>query len=286
MYAQLGDVIFSGVVAFNELTRAKKSRVAEIPLLDGTSRLQKTGDELVNISFSITLDRSFSDPDEMVSMLDRYRDDGSILDLSDGTGILIGQFVLISTNEAWRQLRPDGTLQTIVISVELKQYVDPNPVATSILAAEQTAFALEQNQPARVEILERIPTPMAEVSAATIVARSGSDRAQGLVQKSVDLPTQLENLFLQVKGIVAQVQSDCQTAIDNLQNIAGLAAKAPDLLEKTEAVQDNAAALESSVTSGDLTNALINADLLIQSSGEMATANLPLDLILITRAPQ
>lgn len=285
-YGKLGNITFTGLIGFDSLTRSKRSRVVEIPLLDTKSRVQKTGDELTNISFSITVDRSFGDPDSMVLQLDDYRDAGTVLDLSDGNGLLLGRFVLISTNETFRQLTPAGEIQTITIAVELKEFFDPNPVATSILAAGTSAFALERNGAAAVQVLGKIPTPMAEVSSMVTVAGSGAESAFELTQKAEDLPTQRDNIFLQIKGICGEIQSNAQIAIENLQNVAGLAAKAPMLLESVEVVKSNANALETSAGSGDLTNSLINADVLIQSSVTMATNNLPLDLILITRAPQ
>ena len=286
MYGQLGDVVFQRLIGFDTLNRATRPKYAEHPLLTGKARLQRVGDELDLFTFDISLDRSFSNPDEMLDQLKAYIEAGEVVSFSNGAGTNFGKYVITSLSENVRQLTIDGQIQTVTLSVEIKEFFDPNPVSTSLVSQRANAFALSQNNPVLVQALGKIPTPMGEVSSLTGSAIAGGVSANELVQRVIPLPSQQENLFLQAFVKLNQVREDCQVVIDKLQSVQSLAAKAPQLLDAMIQYQANAELLKTSVSNGDLTNALINSETLLSSSDSVSSAVLPLDVILITRKEQ
>lgn len=150
MNAQLGDIQFRGIMGFQSFTDNRSASYAEHPLLDGKSRLQRTGDELQRVSFTMTLHESFTDPRAQFQALEGYRVNGEVLPLVDGLGQYVADFVIDALDYEVIQTGPTGSWVAVTINVSLVEYYVPNRLNSKTTQAKRLAFARAENSPLAV----------------------------------------------------------------------------------------------------------------------------------------
>lgn len=150
MNAQLGDIQFKGMLGFQSFTDDRSATYAEHALLDGKSRLQRTGDELERIGFSMLLHNSFCDPRSQYQQLEAYRENGDVLPLVDGSGQYIADFVIDKLSYDLVQGGPNGSWVAVNVDVSLVEYYVPNRVNSKTSSAKRVAFARSENSPLQV----------------------------------------------------------------------------------------------------------------------------------------
>lgn len=140
-------------MGFQSFTDTRAASYAEHPLLDGKSRLQRTGDELQRVSFSMTLHESFSDPRAQFQAMEAYRQNGEVLPLVDGLGQYIADFVIEALDYEVIQTGPTGSWVAVTLNVNLVEYYVPNRLNSKATQARRTAFARAENSPLAVQSL-------------------------------------------------------------------------------------------------------------------------------------
>lgn len=285
MYAQLGDIIFQTTFGFSSFQRDTAGRYGEHQLLDGKSRLQKTGDELATISMDIFMHTGFTDPQEAIDKLNGHRSNGSILPLVWGDGSVQGNFLLISMQETVRQLKPTGGLISANVAIVLKEWVDPDPVATQFKAQIRDAIAVAENGVVPVINTAITPSPLGAVVSSVTSARSGSVAAAALITTASTSTANKDRLLHQASVKLEGAVASAKAGIAKLQQVASVAAKAPALLDALETVRNNADLARTYAENGDTTNALAQSQALTDSVGAMDDAVRPLDLLSILRRP-
>lgn len=126
----LGDYRFSiDTAAYQSLQQAnswgwvEQSRAGNKPLL------QLTGKSLRTISLSGTIYPEYKGGYEQVSLMRAEADKGtpltllSISETVNGSGFVIGDFVIVSISESHRSFKKDGSPRAIEFSIDLKEYI-------------------------------------------------------------------------------------------------------------------------------------------------------------------
>lgn len=285
MYAQLGNIRFEGLKGFLSFQRVRASRYAEMPRVDGKSRLQRTGEELEAINFELRLHSVFGDVLTDYGTLDGYRQDGEVLPLIDGDGLVLGNFVIVRISDTPEISGITGKPISLNVAVELKEFVDPNPSATVRRQAIQNGFATDASKVVPIQLVRIGTTPAAVTVQSVQGSALNSSAAIADVVKASSAPDQKESLFARASKKIENAVAAAQDAIDKLQDIQSLAAKAPALLAVMQTVYENAVLMGTRLAEGDLTNALSQGAVLGDSLLFIDDAVRPLNLALILREP-
>ena len=130
MIGSFGNIVFETsterIRTFDGFSRTGAARFAEHAVIDGKPRLQHTGTDLDEISFSVRLDAGLGlNPAEE---LEKVRE---ILAAGDEqklilNGKVLGDFVLTSIEEAWTRVDNQGRLITASLNLSLKAFVSGN----------------------------------------------------------------------------------------------------------------------------------------------------------------
>lgn len=286
MYAQLGNIRFEGLRGFTSLKRDREATYSEMPLLDGKARLQRLGSSLDAISFDMLFRREFTDPVADLAELNELRETGEVLPLLTGDGSFVGNFIITKLSDTTDETDPSGVPISISLTVDLKEFVDPNPEATANTQARDNAFATNPAKVVPVKLERSGTTPAAVTSSAVRETSGACNSATDTVKKASVDADQRDSLLQRAAQALKNAQNKAQTAIQNLQDYASLQTVAPALLAEVQAVAGNVSLLKSYIDAGDLTNALTQSDALSASVGTMDTAVRPLDALLMKRGPQ
>lgn len=284
-YNQLGDIVFSGVLGFNSFGRERSVRLAEHQLLGGKSALQNMGLELTTISLEMFIHTDFGDPSATAEKLAEYMEAGSAWPLLNGRGEIFGTYVVATVGESFTQLATDGGIVSATISTTLREYVDPNPVATKARARAKEALALESNEIVPVRPSSVPPTPLAAVTANVQTSKSASAEGLLLVNQAAENPAQTATLMDRAAKKLDQAAKSASDAISKIQEVQSLAAKAPALLAAMQTVKSNAEAAKTYAENGDITNALTQGQALTASIAVSDEAVKPLHFSQIIRKP-
>jgi phage protein U len=95
----------------------------------GQPLLQLTGKALRSITMTGTIFPEYKGGFGQVSLMRKEADKGqplTLLSMSetvDASGLIVGDFVIVSVSETHRAFRKDGSPRAIEFSIELKQYI-------------------------------------------------------------------------------------------------------------------------------------------------------------------
>lgn len=282
---QLGDIKFEGIRGLDSLKKTREAVYAELPLIGGKSRLQRTGTALQTLSIGISLHAAFTDPAADIAALDAYRESGEVLALITGEGEVIGDFLVLSIEETVIQTSPTGRTLSAELSVTLKEHFDPNPTATRQKSAVTAAFAVGTDKVVPVRLVRPAINNTTVVSNRVQTGASASTSAITQIRQSTATPAQQASVFVRAKNLLETAKTAYEGAKELIDTYTDIAAKAPQLSAAVAAAISNASALSAFLASGDLTNALTGCDTLDASLENVADAIRPLNAYLITRKP-
>lgn len=283
---QLGDIQFEGLRGLDSLRKSREAVYAELPLMGGKPRLQRTGTALQQVTVSIALHAAFTDPAADIAALDEYREGGDVLTLINGEGEVVGDFVITAIEESVTQTSPTGRTLSAEVSLTLKEHFDPNKPATLAQAAQSAAFAVGADKVVPVRLV-RPPITSASVVSQNVTGGISASAAGIAYVRQAPLNTpQQASLLVRANAVLEKAKEAYTAAKDTANEYANIAATAPQLIAELTAVLANVNSLANLVQSGDLTNALTAADTLEASFAGLNNAVRPLNAILITRKPQ
>jgi phage protein U len=157
MFAQLGNIVFSGLYGFNDLRfEGDQANYAEFELINSKPTLQSIGSSLMEISASVTMNVNFCDLNKQLQALKAYKDAREVLPLLLGNGKYLGDFVITGMPYSVDEAFPDGTFKQISLDLSLKEYYTINKLEQKQLSARKAAFALGDKKP----VLLRNPQPL------------------------------------------------------------------------------------------------------------------------------
>lgn len=126
----LGDYRFSvDTAAYQSLQQSQTWGWVEQARVGSQPLLQLTGKSLRSITMTGTIFPEYKGGFNQVSLMRKEADKGTPLTLLsmsetvDSSGLIVGDFVIVSVSETHRAFRKDGSPRAIEFSIELKQYI-------------------------------------------------------------------------------------------------------------------------------------------------------------------
>lgn len=211
MFAQLGTHVFKGLKAPGSWSETHGIKVGRIPHVNTKDALQKTGDELTEISLTVRFESVFCEPAGEVAALKKSMTVGEVLPFISGQGDIIGNFIITAvdvTNEAYT---PAGILETATVSVKLLEY--PTDKETATTGKKKDAPVGEALKSTAPPIQQPMPLTLSATPAGEITTKLA--KAKAAVNK--------------IKAIVKKVQKGVTTVKKGVQDVKKLAADAKQL---------------------------------------------------------
>lgn len=223
MFAQLGQHVFKGLKTPASWNETHGVKIGRIPRVNTKDAIQKTGDELVEISLSIRYESVFCVPDEEIAALKKTMQTVEVLPFILGTGEVVGQFIITGidvTNEAYT---PAGRLESATVAVKLLEYpsgaeeIKPSGTALKSTNPETRPPALPVASPAN-EIttdLSAAKSNVTQMKATVTKAKKGGVPAKKAVRDVKKLAATTGQLYKNVKTKV-EVAEKIKTRAGNL----------------------------------------------------------------------
>lgn len=156
MFAQLGNIIFTGLFGFNDLSfEGDEVNYSEFALVNNKPSMQSVGISLIEISATVTMNVSFCKVNDQLRALNDYKKANEVLPLLLGDGQFLGYFVIVSNPYSIDEAFADGTYKQITLRLSLKEYHSINKLEQKQMAAKKSAFAVGDKKP----IVLRTPQP-------------------------------------------------------------------------------------------------------------------------------
>lgn len=143
MYCQLGYLAFERREYVEGLEATHKFDFVEQPHVEGKPGLQAVGDGLDTYQLDMVFHHLWCDPAASIDKLREVAARKQAQALTFGDGTYLGKFVVTEVTQTWRHTRPDGALLYAVLRVQLKEFVDPEPLVTSRKRAVTDAPAVK-----------------------------------------------------------------------------------------------------------------------------------------------
>lgn len=207
MYAQLGNIAFEGLKGFDSLTSKKSVNYAEHALIEGRPRLQRVGTNLEELSISIRLHASFTDPESDISAMETAKEDGEIMPLVLGNGVFAGEYVILSLSRTLEQTDPLGNIVSAKVSLELKEVYNPDPLRTVRTEALTQGFANGDGGATPVRLLTPAAPSVGKQACVEVLAVETNCRAIDTMVTEADVFTERRDwLSGRIDGKLVAVQ--------------------------------------------------------------------------------
>lgn len=224
MYAQLGDIIFSGLLGPSKFEDTFVTDFAEHGLVESKPRLEAIGEKLQEITLSVHLHRAFITPELFFDKVNNHRLKRTILPLLWGSGDIEGDFVIKSIQRKIVQQTDDGAITEMDLEIILSEYFDPDKVGTQRKRAQQEAFATNLANPLPEGSILPPASPGADaikdVNNADVASNNFSSILDNSVAKANSYSTQITQAQYFVDTI-ATVESRILQSIGAAQNLIG-----------------------------------------------------------------
>ncbi len=149
MYAQLGNIQFE-LLPITGLDERYAYDFAEHQVIEGKPLLQFIGDKLDEANISIRLHRAFCDPQFQFDALKAQADLHQALPFLFATGKFLGYYVVCEITKTTVKTFADGAPLCIEGRLQLKEWVDTNPLGTRQAAQQKSAPGLAGKGPVAV----------------------------------------------------------------------------------------------------------------------------------------
>jgi phage protein U len=143
MFAQLGSIVFELLNGFNTFDDVTDTKYATHDRIENKPRLQRTGEGLITINFSLGLNMAFCNPTERYNELNDARIAGEVLPLIWGDGTNKGNFVIVSLRQSLTQCDKDGFVMQSKVECTLNEYPLEDKLQTQ--ATQKKAAAPARN---------------------------------------------------------------------------------------------------------------------------------------------
>lgn len=147
MYAQLGSIVFEGLIGFDSLQRDIEIRYADQELMNRKPSTDHTGQELTELKISIKFHVSFCHPETELQRLIDLAESATVVPLILGNGRIIGDFTIRKISERPQQTDKTSNYTEVIVSVDLKEYVTDDKALQQAQAAKLNATAIASNNP-------------------------------------------------------------------------------------------------------------------------------------------
>ena len=264
MFAQLGSVLFDGLLSPETFEQQDSENYAEHARIENKPRLQRTGSGLREIQFAMHLNAAFCTPDTEAQKLYDAMVNAEVLPLVLGTGQVIGDFVILTIKKTIVQAFTDGASLELRLDVSIKEYFIEDRKVVAQQTAQQNAFARNDRQTVAV-----VPAYQGN-PAQNLTAQVGqSERDFSYIESSLDnYDTGLTDELL-LESATIDKGNAIKNAMDKIEDIwntsSTIQAKAADLLVYVQDVRDAVTTLQSLMPLTDV--AAFRQQMLVTKSG-------------------
>ncbi|MCO5238871.1 MAG: phage tail protein [Chitinophagaceae bacterium] len=254
MFLQLGTQVYNAIMSPESWqVSGNEASYAEHALIEGKPRLQKTGDTLEEVSFTIRLHASYCKPVEVLNDLNESKTAGEILPLVMGNGEYKGDYVIASAGYTVDTTFPDGGIWQATLNLSLKEFVGISKLEVQQQAARRKAFAVGDRRP----VISQPPqkdSDHAAMSKNIQQASAQTDRIDLLVNE-------YENNISRREAIVLEIDDACDRANNSLNEFnrrmdqaEAIKTKATGLITSAAYVADMITALKTILPPDNLTD--------------------------------
>lgn len=279
----LGDIIFKGQYGPKQLSTQHAARYANTALVNGGTVLQKTGNELIGLSFEIYLHFSFADVASSILAFETARESGAALPLSSDEGEQFGDFVILSYSVTRSRTNATGETVEATISLSLSEYTDPDPAATALREATRGALALSVNSPTAAVVESLPPTDLGAVVLSSISANSAATDAAELISLAEVPEADTASLLSRASATYSKGREEIENVIKKLTDTQTLAARVPGMLEAAQGAASVFSSAAQAAAAGDLNNSKAQSLNALAATANMSTIGRPLFIDQITR---
>lgn len=252
MYAQLGNTRFEALVGFKSMNRSSGVDLAYHSRIGNRPLVEMTGHKLERYQIVVFVHIDFASPTKMRAEFGDYMETGQILPFIDGTGRILGDFVIHDIKEKIEQTAPNGNVMAMTLTMDLCEvWIDDREEQEQNQAIDN-AFAREENVPTPIETLQPVPLEGRLASDAFLAINADTNQALTAVEDAGSNPLSAADLMADASRRLKRAQDsvgDLQETLQNSQQQVQGILDAGDGLqnaiqEMTDAldVQDNATA--------------------------------------------
>ena len=217
MYIQLGNFIFDKAFSPESISHSDETSYAEHALISLKPRLQPTGNNLEEISLTITLRAEIVNVNETLLALKKSKDQFEVLPFLYGNGMYRGDYVILKIEETIKFTLSDGTPVEVAVTISLKEYIVPDKLQQQQNAARKAAFGVG-NKSSLVAINKPVYTP-AQITAKQLSAvQSQAAFADAAVRKYSNNVSQQKNLADKIKASLARMNEQLEKANESIKN--------------------------------------------------------------------
>jgi|GEM_PF-691585 len=142
MYAQLGNIQFE-LLPIESLDERYSYDFAEHQVIEGKPLLQFIGDKLDETNIGIRFHFAFCDPEEQFDLLKAEADRHEALPFLFATGKKLGYYVICDISKTTVMTADNGRRLCIEARLQLKEYSDPDLLASRTSAQKRNALGLK-----------------------------------------------------------------------------------------------------------------------------------------------
>jgi phage protein U len=283
MYAQLGSIVFEGFLGPVSKSTAIESNLAEHPLIDGKPRLQRVGDNLQEISLTLNLHISFSNPEGVINALEQARASATVMPFIQGNGAFLGTFVVKSIRTEDKKTNAFGDIVSTSVDVTLIEFADPNPAATRQSQARRDGIGNASNSPTP------FAGPLANSSEAANLARTPiavAGESQAVTSgfaAAQQQPAQEASKLADIARRLRKMRGELETLRTGIQNAQYQYQTAQRIINGATAALAAVGRVETLVQQGNLSGAIDANDELIRAADNLLGASSELATVSASR---
>lgn len=282
MYAQLGSTQFDTLFSYDTFKKETATKYVEIPLIGGKPDLHRTGLTLDIIALSIRLHISFCNPAFRYAELEAYRINGEILPFIDGSGNMIGNFVIEKITQTVDQTDPKGAVICCTCEIELKEYVDPDRLAARKAAAQRNAFALDAKSATFNSPAANL-TPKADIFKSLQDINTGTTATGFNINSALSSPSEQQSFLDQAEKSVNLVIQGISDAQEKLSTYVSMVTAPIGFAASLATIGSAAGLLLTAIRTGDISNISADMSLLTGSVNGMNLSSLTMERLIILR---
>lgn len=212
MYAQLGNIIFTPVKGFTDVSVTSETNLVEHALIDGKPKIQRVGTNLETMEITILFDVAFCTPQSEVDALNSSREAGEVMPLVMGSGRFVGNYVIKSVQQTKVHEATDGTLLQAEVSLSLMEFANKQLNQAVSQSAISSAFATTAN-------VSQTFSNMTQYQSVEQVASMGVVASQAAIGTASDTLSKLGSSVQLYRAKAEQVIRDMNTATSKFNTV-------------------------------------------------------------------
>lgn len=252
MLYQLGRLKFEPLNGPRSFTKKEPENFVSQDRLVGKPTLQRIGGALITASIDMHFHYTFINVRQALSDIRLIKTTGEPVDFVNGYGFSEGMFVIEDMNVSVTKTDAQGYLLEADVSVQLLEYVSPNPEKAADVAARKAGLANASANPILITPTVKFATPESLVMRDIVSTNASGASASAAVKKANSLQTQSTKYVAMAKRGLEKAQADSQKAKAGVDAIAGKISNAAALKSRLDDVAASTQYILSQIVDGTL----------------------------------